>query len=438
MKSAEGSRSLRRAQGSMTREGFAFLGFDRSCSSHSIALATGKGLWSGFGGCWRRGSIGLAGGEQSPGDAGELVGQGDGGLLGGLARQQLRQPRREQGVGADAPDHAACGDDQELAQIAIAGLGDGAQALLAAGRVLRWHEPDPGGELAAVLEAGRIAGRCEQRAGDDRTDLRDGGEAPAGLVARVPGGDLAIEPGDLRGGAAPLLDQRLQDRPDRRRNTLVLRGLEHLQQRGETAGALARDDTELAEMRPDRVAQPGALLDQHLPGAMQHQRGLLVGCLDRHQAHAGPRHRLAAGRRVRPGVLATPSPVGLHPRRRHQAHLMAQSDNLARPIMSRGARLQATTQPGSLAKNFSTSPRRNCRLSTSPPAASTPCTWKTCLAMSRPIVIILSMDGSLLVAFIQTTTLWHFDASEQGPSTTSWRDPLPRNTDDQRSALAPF
>jgi hypothetical protein len=31
----------------------------------------------------------------------------------------------------------------------------------------------------------------------------------------------------------------------------------------------------------------------------------------------------------------------------------------------------------------------------------------------------LSMDGSLLVAFIQTTTLWHFDASEQGPSTPS-------------------
>src|ERR1700704_1220428 len=97
MKSAEGSRSLRRELGSMTAEGFAFLGFDRSCSSRSIALATGHGLWSGFGGGCRRGSIGLAsiglaGGEQGPGDAGELVGQGDGGLLGGLARQQLGQP----------------------------------------------------------------------------------------------------------------------------------------------------------------------------------------------------------------------------------------------------------------------------------------------------------------------------------------------------------
>jgi hypothetical protein len=35
------------------------------------------------------------------------------------------------------------------------------------------------------------------------------------------------------------------------------------------------------------------------------------------------------------------------------------------------------------------------------------------------------MDGSLLVAFIQTTTLWHFDASEQGPSTTSLRGAQP-------------
>src|ERR1700738_1119856 len=48
MKSAEGSRSLRRALGSMTAEGFAFLGFDRSCSSHSIALATENGQWSGL------------------------------------------------------------------------------------------------------------------------------------------------------------------------------------------------------------------------------------------------------------------------------------------------------------------------------------------------------------------------------------------------------
>src|ERR1700738_4888193 len=108
MKSAEGSRSLRPAQGSMTAEGFAFLCFDRSCSSHAIALATGKGLWSGLGGGWRRGSIGLAGGEQGPGDASKLVGQGDGGLLGGLARQQLRQPRREQRGGAGAPGHGAC------------------------------------------------------------------------------------------------------------------------------------------------------------------------------------------------------------------------------------------------------------------------------------------------------------------------------------------
>jgi hypothetical protein len=31
------------------------------------------------------------------------------------------------------------------------------------------------------------------------------------------------------------------------------------------------------------------------------------------------------------------------------------------------------------------------------------------------------MDGSLFVAFTTTTTLWHFDALEQGPSTSSLR-----------------
>ena len=43
-------------------------------------------------------------------------------------------------------------DDEQPAQIAIALLGDAAEPLLAAGRVLPRNESDPGGELASRLE----------------------------------------------------------------------------------------------------------------------------------------------------------------------------------------------------------------------------------------------------------------------------------------------
>src|SRR5918998_1000045 len=44
-----------------------------------------------------------------------------------------------------------------------------------------------------------------------------------------------------------------------------------------------------------------------------------------------------------------------------------------------------------------------------------------CLARSRPIVVICMWTLPLFVALSMTTTLWHFDAGEQGASTpSSW------------------
>src|SRR4249919_2355860 len=64
---------------------------------------------------------------------------------------------------------------------------------------------------------------------------------------------------------------------------------------------------------------------------------------------------------------------------------------------------------GSLPKNSRICPRLSCFLTTGFPAASTPCTWKTFLAISIPIVLICmwtapSCDSST------TITLWHIDA----------------------------
>jgi hypothetical protein len=53
-----------------------------------------------------------------------------------------------------------------------------------------------------------------------------------------------------------------------------------------------------------------------------------------------------------------------------------------------------TRQDGSFWKNARTWRRFNWRRMTTSPAASTPCTWKTDLAMSNPIVVIVFMDSS--------------------------------------------
>src|SRR5208282_212810 len=56
-----------------------------------------------------------------------------------------------------------------------------------------------------------------------------------------------------------------------------------------------------------------------------------------------------------------------------------------------------TKHGGSFSKNVRTCRRFNCRRTTTWPAASTPCTWKTDLAMSRPIVVIDCMTWLLRI-----------------------------------------
>src|SRR5580704_8355413 len=70
-----------------------------------------------------------------------------------------------------------------------------------------------------------------------------------------------------------------------------------------------------------------------------------------------------------------------------------------------------TRQAGNLAKNPSICDRRSDLRTITWPVASTPWTWKTFLAKSRPIVVICIADGShfareRLMAF----TPWHLDA----------------------------
>src|SRR6516162_9425448 len=53
------------------------------------------------------------------------------------------------------------------------------------------------------------------------------------------------------------------------------------------------------------------------------------------------------------------------------------------------------------------------------PAASTPCSWKTRLAMSKPIVVISMVDGSLSSLHL-TARAWHIDAVRGRPPHQIW------------------
>ena len=88
--------------------------------------------------------------HHGPGDAGDLVGQGDGGDLGGSPAQEPDQPgmaRIAHLLGA--PDHRQGTDDEQLSQVSITRFRDTAEAFLAARGVLFRHQPDPGTQVAA-------------------------------------------------------------------------------------------------------------------------------------------------------------------------------------------------------------------------------------------------------------------------------------------------
>ena len=64
-------------------------------------------------------------------------------------------------------------------------------------------------------------------------------------------------------------------------------GLRERQQFLDPVDALGRDQAELREMSAQRIDGHGSLVDQKFPSLVQHQHGLLIRALDRHEPHLG-------------------------------------------------------------------------------------------------------------------------------------------------------
>jgi hypothetical protein len=82
---------------------------------------------------------------------------------------------------------------------------------------------------------------------------------------------------------------------------------------------------------------------------MQHQQGLLIGRLDRHEPHRWACHGLTDGGCVG-SIVFRPSDIALHVARRHQAHGVTELGDFTCPMMSGSAGFHADQARGNLAK----------------------------------------------------------------------------------------
>src|SRR5271166_1124628 len=120
-------------------------------------------------------SVNLATRENGPGDTRHLVGQRDRDQANRLFGEQPAHPFEPAGNGlALVADKAGGADDQEASEISIARLGDATETVLAPGRILTWHQAEPGGELPTRFEYRDIGHRRGKGRGDDRSDPGNG------------------------------------------------------------------------------------------------------------------------------------------------------------------------------------------------------------------------------------------------------------------------
>ena len=118
--------------------------------------------------------IGFAARHDSPDHTGHLVCHGYARHARWLPGEQREKARiRSLGLMPRPADQRGRADHKELSQVPVAHLGDVPETVLAAARVLRRCQPEPGGKLSTRAELTWIGNRCRQRCGADRANARD-------------------------------------------------------------------------------------------------------------------------------------------------------------------------------------------------------------------------------------------------------------------------
>src|SRR5437868_14646197 len=108
-------------------------------------------------------------------------------------------------------------------------------------------------------------------------------KALARLVGPVPGHDHPIELQNLLLDTEQLSTERGKARTGNLRHPLVARVGNNMQQFRDSFTPNRRHDTELSEVRPDRINHRSLLADEQMARAVKHQATLLLRRLGRHE-----------------------------------------------------------------------------------------------------------------------------------------------------------
>src|ERR1700732_391161 len=106
------------------------------------------------------GTICLATCHDRPDDPRGLVRHRDGGHPGGFSCEQIRKAWIEFGIFLCTAHKRGRADNEQLAQVLVAHLGDTTKPLFATARLLKWRQSQPGSELPPRAELMRIGDRC--------------------------------------------------------------------------------------------------------------------------------------------------------------------------------------------------------------------------------------------------------------------------------------
>ena len=116
----------------------------------------------------------------SPDNAGQLVGEGDGGFVVTAEFLEMQGPDAQTvwgGALLGGPEDGACAVDEEHAQVDVAALADGAEAADETAGVLTRGQPQIAGEVTAGGETLNVPDEGDQGGGGDETDAGDGAQA---------------------------------------------------------------------------------------------------------------------------------------------------------------------------------------------------------------------------------------------------------------------
>src|SRR5206468_10981443 len=149
-------------------------------------------------------------GHDCPSDACHLVGNGNGDELGRLPGQQPYDPGMLLRMPPGVLNNGCCTDDEQPSKVAISLLGDAAEPLLAARRVLPRHKSDPCRKIPTGFEVTRVCDSRSNGRGPDHANPGHGLEAAAHAIGTMMGVNGAIQSPDLQFQSSELIDDGLQ------------------------------------------------------------------------------------------------------------------------------------------------------------------------------------------------------------------------------------